>query len=233
VVSVLGQRFPITLELVLVALVLALCMAVPVALLAAYHPRGVADRISAFVSMVGLSVPGFAIGLVLILVFAVHARVLPATGFVALRVSVWGNIRSILLPSLTIAIGLFAGYSRLLRADLVEQMLSEDYVETARAKGVRRSRVLVKHALRNSAFGLLTLVGVNIGTLIGATVIVETVFALPGIGQLLVNSILDKDATIVQGTVVVLALAVVLANLVVDLLYAVLDPRVRYGRPSV
>ncbi len=230
VTSILGQRLPVTFELVVYAFVVSLVFTVPVALLAARKPRGVADRLSMVVSMAGLSTAPYVLALLLILVFAVHLQVLPAIGYVPPSQSIVGCIRSLTLPAIAIGFPLFCFYTRLLRADLVQQMQAEDYVVTARAKGLQPRQVLVRHALRNSLFGLLTVVGLNIGALIGTTVIIEQIFSLPGIGQQLLQAISDRDVPVVEGTVLVFAIVVVLANLLTDLLYAALDPRIRYGR---
>jgi peptide/nickel transport system permease protein len=230
--SIIGSRLPVSLELVGFAFVLSVVFAVPVAALAARWPRGIADRLNIIISMTGLSIPGFVVGLVLILIFAVHLRLLPAVGFVPLSGGLWPNIKSLILPASTIAFALFCTYTRLLRADIVEQMIGEDYITTARAKGISPWQILLRHALRNSMFGLLTLIGLNLGTLIGGTVLVEQIFGLPGLGQQLLQAINNRDVIVVEALVTVLAVAVVLAALVTDLLYAVLDPRIRYGRPS-
>jgi peptide/nickel transport system permease protein len=169
---------------------------------------------------------------VLIYVFAVRLQVLPAIGFVPVSAGLGGNIRSLTLPAVAIGFPLFSFYTRLLRADIVEQMEREDYIVTARAKGVRPWRVLVRHALRNSLFGLITIVGLNLGTLVGAVVIIEPIFSLPGVGQVLLQSISDRDVPVVEGIVAVFAVVVVVANLLTDVLYAVLDPRIRYGRAA-
>jgi peptide/nickel transport system permease protein len=227
--SILAIRLPVTAELVVLATFLALIAAVPVALLAAYRPHSVVDRLSIVVSMSGLSVPSFVIALVLILVFAVHLGVLPASGYKPLGSGLWQNVRTMILPSVTIGIGLFCSYTRILRADLIDQMASEEYIRVARGKGLSKRQVLLRHALRNALFPLTTVVGLNFGTLLGLTVLVETVFALPGIGALLITSILTKDVPVVQILVVLTSIVVVLANLVTDLLYGVLDPRVRHG----
>ena len=229
VTTVLAQRVPVTLELLILAFVIALVFAVPVAVLAARRPKGVIDRASAAISMLGLSVPNFILGLLLILVFAQHFHFFPATGYSSLGAGIGKNLHSMILPSLTVSFVLFSTYTRMLRADMVQQLAHEEYVVTARAKGVRERRLLVRHVLRNSLFSLITVVGVNFGTLIGATVIVESIFALPGIGSLLVSSVYNRDVTVVQGVVVIVAVVVVVVNLLTDLLYAVLDPRVRYG----
>lgn len=227
--SVLTQRVPVTLELLILAFFIALVLGVPVAVLAARRPKGIVDRMSAGVAMFGLAIPNFVLGLVLILIFAQHFHFFPATGFSPLSSGLGPNLRSLLLPSLTISFVLFATYTRMLRADMVQQLAHEEYVTTARAKGVSEPRMLVRHVLRNSLFSLITVIGVNFGTLIGATVIVETIFALPGIGSLLVSSVYNRDVTVVQGVVVILAVVAVGMNLLTDLLYLVLDPRVRYG----
>jgi peptide/nickel transport system permease protein len=229
VASIIAERAPVTLELIILAILIALILAIPVAMLAASKPGGVADRISALLAMVGLSIPNFVVGLVLILLVAVKVKVFPATGFTPLGGGLLANLKTMLLPSLSLSFVLFATYTRMLRADMAEQLATQDYVVAARAKGISRWLILFRHVLRNSMFGLITVVGLNLGTLFGSTVVVETVFALPGIGNLLVTSIYSKDAPTVEGVVVCMAVVVVLANLVTDLLYSVLDPRVRYG----
>jgi peptide/nickel transport system permease protein len=232
VTTILGQRVPVTAELLLYAFVISVGFAVAVAVLAARKPNSVADRVSMVISMVGLSAAPYVLALVLIYVFAVRLQVLPAIGFVPVSAGLGGNIRSLTLPAIAIGFPLFSFYTRLLRADIVEQMEREDYIVTARAKGVRPWRVLVRHALRNSLFGLITIVGLNLGTLVGAVVIIEPIFSLPGVGQVLLQSISDRDVPVVEGIVAVFAVVVVVANLLTDVLYAVLDPRIRYGRAA-
>jgi peptide/nickel transport system permease protein len=229
VTSVIGSALGVSTELVLLALFVSLAFTVPVALLAARKPGGVTDRISMAVSMTGLSVANYVLALVLVWVFAVQLAILPAIGFVPLGESVTENLRSLVLPAISIGFPLFCFYTRLLRADIVEQMQSQDYVTTAKAKGVGPWRVLTRHAFRNSLFGLLTIVGLNLGTLIGATVIVEQIFALPGIGRELLAAISNRNIPVIEGIVLIFAVVVVVANLITDLLYAVLDPRVRHG----
>lgn len=229
VIGLIGERLVVTGELVGLAFLVSLGLAVPVALLAAYRPNQLFDRISMVVSITGLSVANYVLALLLVLVFAVQLAVFPAIGFVPLTDSVAENLRAMALPAASIAFPLFCFYTRFLRGDLVDQLQGEDYITTARAKGIGPWQVLLRHAFRNSAFGLITVVGLNLGTLIGATVIVEQIFALPGMGQLLLQSINTRDFVVVQGCVVVFAVFAVAANLAADLLYAVLDPRIRYG----
>jgi peptide/nickel transport system permease protein len=229
VTGLIGERMAVTAELVGLAFAVSLGLAVPVALLAAYRPNRLFDRVSMLVSITGLSVANYVLALLLVLVFAVQLTLFPAIGFVPLSESVAGNLHSLALPAAAIAFPLFCFYTRFLRGDLVDQLQGEDYITTARAKGIGPWQVLLRHAFRNSAFGLITVVGLNLGTLLGGTVIVEQIFALPGMGQLMLQAINTRDATVVQGCVVVFAVVAVLANLAADLLYAVLDPRIRYG----
>jgi peptide/nickel transport system permease protein len=229
VTSVIGSALGVSAELVLLALIVSLALTVPVALLAARKPGGIVDRISMAVSMTGLSIANYVLALVLVWVFAVQLAVLPAIGWVPPGESIGQNLRSLVLPAVSIGFPLFCFYTRLLRADILEQMQSQDYVTTAKAKGVGPWRVLVHHAFRNSLFGLLTIVGLNLGTLIGATVIIEQIFALPGVGRELLQAISNRNIPVIEGIVLVFAVVVVVANLITDLLYAVLDPRIRHG----
>ena len=227
----LAQHLPVTCWLLLYTLVVSLGLGVIVAVLAARKPNGIADRLSLAVSMLGLSVAPYVLALVLIYVFAVKVQWFPAISN-SLGSSPLQAIRALTLPAASIGFPLFAVYSRLLRADIVEQMQREDYIVTAKAKGVSPWRVLIKHATRNSMFTLITLVALNLGTLIGAVAIIEPIFSLPGIGAELINAIQINDLPLVEGIVVVFALVTVAGNLLADLLYAVLDPRIRYGRSA-
>ena len=232
VTTLLGQRLPVTAELLIYAFAGSIVFAVGLAVLAARKPNGIADRISMVVSMTGLSVAPYVLALVLIYIFAVRLQWFPAIGYTSLSQNPAANIRSLTLPAIAIGFPLFSVYTRLLRADIVEQMQREDYIVTARAKGVPPWRVLIRHALPNSLFGLITLVALNLGTLVGAVAIIEPIFSLPGVGAILIQSITDHDVPVVEGIVVVFAVVVVLAGLLADLLYATLDPRIRYERAA-
>jgi peptide/nickel transport system permease protein len=229
VAAQLTERLPVTGELIALALIGALALAVPVALRAAHRPNGLFDRLSMVVSVIGLSVANYVLALLLVLVFSVRLGVLPAIGFVPLSESVSGNLNSLILPATAVGLPLFCLYTRFLRSDLVDQLQSQDYVVMAQAKGIDPWWVLVRHALRNSSFGLIAVVGLNLGTLIGTTVIIEQIFALPGMGQLLLQAINARDIVVIQAGVVVFAMVAVIANLAADLLQTVLDPRIRYG----
>lgn len=228
--TIVGQKLPITLELVAYSFVIALVIAIPAAVLVVRRPRGIPDRLSFLVSMTGLSIAPYVLGLLLTYALAVKVRWFPPIGWVPPGASIGGNLRSLTLPAVSMGFPLACFYTRLLRADLLEQMQSEDYVVTARAKGIGPWRLITYHVLRNSSFGLLTLVGLNVGTIVGSTVVIEEIFSIPGIGQQLLLAISNRDVPLVEGIVLVLAVMVIVANLATDLLYGVLDPRVRHGR---
>ncbi len=230
IATMIADRLPVTLELILLAqaLALALAMAVPAGILAAYRSRSRTDAALGAVSIGLLSTPAFVKGIVLIYVFSVGLGWLPASGFVPLSEGLWANLGSLLLPALALALAEFPVYMRLLRADMIAT-LQQDYVLVARAKGLGVREILLRHALRPSSLSLVTVVGINLGRLVGGAVIIETLFALPGIGQMLVSAVYQHDHFVVQGVVLVIATGFVLINLAVDLAYAALDPRVRIG----
>ncbi|HUN32441.1 MAG TPA: ABC transporter permease [Trebonia sp.] len=230
--SQLAQHLPATAELLAYALAGSLLLAVIVAVLAARQPNGLADRLSLAVSMLGLSAAPYAFAIFLIVVFAVKLGWFPVQSNSLGSGSVLSFLQQGTLPAASLGFPLFAIYTRLLRADLVEQLQREDYIVTAKAKGLAPWQVLIRHALRNSMFSLITVVGLNMGTLIGAAAIIEALFSVPGIGSELLTAIGDKDVPLIEGIVLVFALVTVLANLAADLMYAVLDPRIRYGRST-
>jgi peptide/nickel transport system permease protein len=229
VVDVLPGRLAVTAELVLMAFVISLGVAIPLAIVAARRPNRFFDRVSMLVSTSGLSVANYVLALLLVLLFAVQLGWFPAIGFTPVSKGLGDNLYSLTLPAVAMAFPLLCFYARFLRTDLVDQMQGEDYVMTARAKGLGPWQVLIRHAFRNSSFGLITIVGLNISGLIGATVIIENIFSLPGIGQYLLQGILTRDYIVVQAIVLIFSVITVLANLMADVLYAVLDPRIRYG----
>lgn len=230
VTSILSARIPVTLELIVYAIIISIGLAVPAAVLAAIRPGKAIDHLITTVTMLGFAIPNFVLGLVLIIVFAVEVHLFPAIGYVPISTSFWGSLRSMTLPAVSLACILGCFYTRILRGDLVDQMQSQDYVLTARSKGLPRWLIIVKHALKNSLLGLVTVVALNLGALIGGTVIIEQVFGIGGVGSLLLASINDRDVAVVEAVVLIVAIVVVCANLLVDLLYTVLDPRIRHGR---
>ena len=229
IADVLPARLAVTGELVGLAFVVSLAVAIPLAIVAARRPNRLFDRVSMVVSTSGLSVANYVLALLLVLLFAVRLGWFPAIGFTPVSEGLGDNLYSLALPAFAMAFPLLCFYARFLRSDLVDQMQGEDYIMTARAKGLGPWQVLLRHAFRNSSFGLITIVGLNISGLIGATVIIESIFSLPGIGQYLLQGILTRDYVVVQAIVLVFAIVTVLANLMADVLYAVLDPRIRYG----
>lgn len=225
----LKQRLPVTLELLLLSQLLALGLAVPLALLAATRPNGLVDRVSSSTAFGFLAIPNFMLGVLLIYLFAVQLNWFPATGYTPFRDDPAENLRSLALPAITLGVAELAVYLRLLRTDLIAT-LQEDYIAMAQAKGLPKAHILLRHALRPSTFSLVTVAGLNLGRLIGGAFVVEYLFALPGIGSLTVESIFRRDYIVVQGTVLLVAVGYVLANFLVDLLYGILDPRVRHAR---
>jgi len=221
----IGQYLPVTLELVIVAQLLALGYAIVTSVYAADHPGGIVDRVTTTFSSIVMSTPQFVLGLVLILWFSVKLRWLPVAGWTPLTDNIWGNLKAITLPVLAIAAGPAGNYQAVLRSDM-GRTLREDYIVMAEAKGLSPLRIRLRHALRPSLFSTVTLAGVTTARLIGGAVIVENMFALPGIGRMLVDSVNYHDYTAVQGVVAVIAVGCVLINTSIDLIYAMLDPRV-------
>jgi peptide/nickel transport system permease protein len=217
VVDELAEAWPATLQLTGAALVLATLVGVGAGVVSAVWPRSLFDALARLGSLFGLSMPTFWIGLVLIVVFSLWVPLFPVGGV--------GSPRHLVLPAVTLALPSLAMVARMTRSSVLE-VLREDYVRTARAKGVAERLVVVKHALRNAAIPILTLVGLQAGQLLGGAVLTETVFAWPGLGRLMVKAIFARDYVLLQGAILVFALAFVIVNLVVDLSYGALDPRV-------
>lgn len=227
--SVLGlvlQRLAPTIQLSFLAMLLAVCIALPVGILSAARPNSRADAASSLLAMGGVGIPHFLLGILLIYLFAVWLRWLPPSGYASPAEGLGTNLRLMLLPTITLGLGLAAVLMRQVRSALLE-VLRQEYVMTARAKGVGERTVVGAHALRNALIPVLTIIGLQTGRLFGGAVVVETIFAIPGVGRLAVDSIFFRDFPVVQGVVLVLAMAVLLSNFVTDLLYAVVDPRVR------
>lgn len=217
-------RLPVTLLLLLYAAILSVLISVPVATLAATHKNGLIDQVVRAIPLVGLGMPTFWVGIMLILFLGLQLRLFPVGGY---GQDLPGHLYSMFLPGLTVAIALAPLLIRSLRASML-QVLDSEYVATARSKGLSETRVLLRHVLRNAAIPTVTVLGVNIGFLVGGTLIVENVFALPGIGNLMIVSIFDRDFPVVQGVTLVFGVLVVLVNLTTDVTYSLLDPRVRF-----
>jgi peptide/nickel transport system permease protein len=220
------QRLPVTLELLAAALLISLVIAVPMGIVSAVKRNSGVDLASTLFALVGFAMPGFWLGIMLIYVFALVLRWLPPSGFVPLPAGVSQNLASLVLPALTLGTALAALVARQLRSGMLE-VLRQDYVRTAQAKGLSQRAVVAKHALKNALISVVTVVGLQLGGLLGNTIITETLFALPGVGRLMIDSIFSRDFFVVQGVVLFLAVGYVVANLLVDILYSYLDPRIR------
>jgi peptide/nickel transport system permease protein len=218
VVQAILERLPVTLRLIAFSMVISLCIAVPLGIVSAVKRNSGVDLVSTSFALFGFSTPNFWLGLILIYVFALLLRWLPASGF--------DGVRSLILPSITLGTALAALVTRQLRSGMLE-VLRQDYVRTAQAKGLADRMVIGKHALKNALISVVTVIGLQIGALLGNTIITESLFALPGVGRLMIDSVFSRDFFMVQGVILFLAVGYVVANLVVDILYSYLDPRIR------
>lgn len=220
---------PKTLSLTLLSFVIATLIAVPAGILAALKRNSPVDYLVSVLAFIGVSMPSFWFGIILILLFAVRLGWLPAIGYASLTDDgFWPWFSHLLLPSLAIGAGYAAILMRFIRAGLLE-VLGSDYIRTARAKGLQEQRILVRHALRNALIPVVTIAGIQLALLLSGAVVIEIVFSIRGLGRILVGAIFDKDYPIVQGTILLVAVIFVLANLVVDIIYTFLDPRIQYG----
>jgi len=216
--SLVVERMPATFELAAAALLIALVIAIPAGIISAVRRNTIVDYIATVVALLGQSMPTFWLGIMLILFFSVQFNVLPSSGR--------GGMNHLILPAITLGLFTTARITRLTRSGMLE-VLNQDYIRTARAKGVGGSPIVWKHAFKNAAVPIVTIVGIELGTLLGGSVITETIFAWPGVGRLSVQAIYNRDYPVVQAAVFLLATTFVLVNLVVDLLYTYLDPRIR------
>jgi peptide/nickel transport system permease protein len=214
----------VTLELIVYAVVLSVVIAVPLAVLAATHRNRAADQAVRAIPLIGMGMPSAWIAIMLILLLGLKSHIFPVAG---LQPGFIGHLDSMFLPSLTLSLGIAPLLIRSLRSSLIDAF-DADYVTTARSKGIREYRVLIRHAIRNSLASSLNILGLQVAFLISGTLVVESVFALPGVGALMVNSIFRRDFPVVQGITFLLAIAVILTNLGTDILHSILDPRVRF-----
>ncbi len=245
VTTLIGQRLPATIELAVGSLLLALIIAFPIGIFSAVRQNSLVDRLSMSVAFLGISMPGFWLGIVLILLFAVSLRWLPVQGRLDAQLSIqqvtgfyvldslltrnwpalWSSLKHLVLPSITLGAAVAAIVARVLRSSMLE-VLRSDYVQLARAKGAPEWLVVVKHGLRNALIPTVTVVGLQVGVLLGGNMIVEVVFGWPGLGRLVVDAIFNRDFPLIQGAVMIYAVTFILANLVVDVLYTYLNPKI-------
>jgi peptide/nickel transport system permease protein len=219
--------FP-TIELASLAMTVALLIAVPTAVTSALRPNSLKDYVATVAGLSGVVVPSFFLGILMIYVFSVWLRVLPPSGYVPPWENLGQNLKLLVMPALALSAGLAAVLMRQIRSALIEVM-QEGYIVTARAKGLSESIIVARHALKNALIPVATIVGLQVGGLIGGTVVIETIFAIPGMGRMMVDSIFFRDFPTVQGVVILLAVSTLLANFLTDVAYAYLDPRIRYG----
>jgi len=216
-------RFPATLKLAIASMIVSLLIAIPIGIISATKQYSVTDNVSMIGALIGVSMPNFWLGLLLMLLFSLYLGLLPVCGYGD------GDIKHMILPAITLGTGMAAIITRLTRSSMLE-VLKQDYITTARAKGLREKVIICKHALKNALIPVVTVIGLQFGWALEGAVIVETIFAWPGVGKLLVDSIFARDFAMIQGCVLFIAVIFVLVNLMVDISYAYLDPRIRYEK---
>ena len=227
VTHMIAQRIQPTVSLLVITLVISLVFAIPLGVVAAWKQGSWIDRFAMVISTLGFSVPVFVVGYVLAYVFALQLDWVPVQGYTPIQEGVWPWFLNLILPAVALGMIYMALIARITRATMLE-VLSQDYVRTARAKGVGQRQILFVHALRNAAVPIITIVGIGFASLIGGAVVTESVFAIPGLGRLTVDAILRRDYPVIQGVVLMFSFVYVLVNLAVDLLYTLFDPRIRY-----
>ena len=219
VIELLKEKLPITLELGLSAFLLQYLLAIPLGALAALNRNSITDWFSMMLAMIGVSMPGFWLGLILILVFALYLKWLPPTGY--------GGVDKLILPALALGLPRVGRVARITRSSMLE-VIGQDYIRTARAKGLSEMVVVFRHVMRNSLIPIISLMGLDLGYILGGSVVIENVFARAGIGNMMLQSIYSRDFPVLQGCMFVLALAIILGNIFADFLYAIVDPRIRH-----
>ncbi len=228
VISQIRQRFPVTLSLALGGMAVTLLIGVPAGILAGTHPGTLLDRIVTLGTSAAIAMPDFWVAMILIVVFAVKLNLLPAIGFVHFTDDPVAWITHLYLPCIALGLGGAASIARLLRGAMLD-VLEQDYIRTAGAKGLRQRSIVMKHALKNAALAPMTVLGIQFAYLLGGTVVLEHIFSIPGMGQYFFNALVEKDLPVIQGVTIVVAVTFVIINLAVDVLYAYVNPKVRLG----
>ncbi|KQL49993.1 hypothetical protein AN963_10035 [Brevibacillus choshinensis] len=227
--TLIAERMPATLALTLYSLVVSLLLAIPLGIIAAVKHSSSWDYSAMIIALIGISIPNFWAALILIIVFALHLGWFPATGYVEFTENVWLHLKHLTLPAISLGFIQAGVVTRMTRSSMLE-VLRQDYIRTIRAKGGSEPVIILKHALKNAMIPILTIVGLNFGLLLGGTVVVETIFSIPGIGSLVVNSVFNRDYPVIQGVILYIAFIYVIINLAVDLLYAYFDPKIDYSK---
>ena len=226
--AILGEKLPVTLELTVAASLVGLIIALPAGVLAAVRRNSAIDLGAMGIALAGVSIPSFSLGVMLILLFALHWRWLPSIGYVSLLRDPVGALRHLVLPAVTLGLGLAGALTRMVRSGVLEE-LGQDYVRTAKAKGLSFPSVINRHVLRNALLPALTVLGVQVSVLLGGAVITEQIFAWPGVGQLAVQAVQSRDYPLLQGTILMIAVLATVVQLGVDIGYALMDPRIRFA----
>jgi peptide/nickel transport system permease protein len=227
VTKLIEQRVEPTVALTITTLIISVLVAIPMGVLAAWRAGSWVDRVVMVFAVLGFSVPVFVLAYILIYIFAIWADLLPVQGYVSITVGFWPFLSHLILPSVALGMIYAALIARITRASMLD-VLAQDYIRTAQAKGLGNQQVLIGHALKNAAVPIVTIIGIGVALLISGVVVTETVFAIPGLGRLTVDAILRRDYPIIQGIILIFSAAYVLVNLLVDLSYTLLDPRIRY-----
>lgn len=224
-------RLPVTLELTLLAMLIAVAIALPMGVLSATHRNSAIDAVASFISMIGVAVPHFWLAMMLIIIFSVNLHWLPASGFTPVSQGLGKNLIKMIMPAFSVGLGFAATVMRQTRSNMID-VLGTDYISTAKAKGMSKSVVVWKHGVRNALIPVITVIGMQTGRLFGGAIVVETLFGLPGIGTAIVQSIFSRDYQMTMGCVMMVAVIIILINTIVDILYVIIDPRVRTTRKS-
>lgn len=227
--QILIRRLPVTAELALLSTVISVAVSLPLGILAAVNRRGVGNKVSSVLALLGISIPRFWMGIMLIMLFSLHFGWLPSSGYVPLTEDLWGNIRHMILPSMSLAIGSSAILTRIVRASMLE-VLTENYINVAHAKGLTKQLIVLRHALPNASIPIVTIIGMQMGYLLGGAVVIEEVFALPGIGRLTIGGVFSRNYPVVQGSVLLLAFIFLVVNLITDIAYMYLNPQIRFDK---
>jgi len=223
------DRLPVTAYLAISAVVFSILIALPTGIIAGVRPKSMMDVVATVLAMGGIAMPSFWLGILLIFFFAFNLEWLPIMGYVSPLEDFWDSIRHIILPAVTLGASMAATNTRFIRSSMLDVM-NKEYITTARSKGLRETGVIRKHALKNALIPVVTMLGLQMAMLFGGALIVETIFAIPGLGRLIVNAVFTRDFPMVQGIVLFMAVFVLTANFTVDILYSFLDPRIRFGR---
>jgi peptide/nickel transport system permease protein len=227
VMNIILDRLPVTLEVAFLSLLLAAVVGIPLGVIAARWQNSPVDNVISTLAISGVSLPNFWLAILLILVFSMWLNLLPVGGFARIRESPTENLKLMILPALTLAPALMGSIMRMTRGSMA-QVLQEDYMTTARSKGLREAIVMRRHALKNALIPVVTTIGLQLGRLLGGATLVEVIYSIPGLGKITVDSIRGRDYPVIQGAVLLSSVVFVFVNIVVDVLYAYLDPRVRY-----